>query len=126
MQGRRLERVNSLLKEVIADVIRKEVKNPHIPPLITITQVSISRDLHYGKVYVSVIGDSQAKEKAIAALQSAAGFIGIQASKQVKLRFFPELTFFIDESLEKQLRIEEKIVQIQAERESRPASQDIE
>jgi len=122
MQGRRIERINSLLKEVIASVIHLEVKNPHIPELVTITKVEVTNDLHYAKVYVSLIqGD---KKKAIEALQSAAGFIAVKASKEVVLRYFPELRFVLDDTVEKQMRIESIIDGIRNERESRATHDD--
>jgi len=117
VQGRRIERVNSLLKEVIATVIKREVKNPHIPELLTITSVQVSRDLHHAKVFVSLIqGD---KAQALKALQSAAGFIAVKASKEVVLRYFPELTFVLDDSVDKQMRIQAVIHEIRSEREGR-------
>ncbi len=116
---RRTERINSLLKEIISEVIRKEVKNPHLPRLVTITHVDITTDLHYAKVYVSVIGDEKVKEEALLALQSAAGFIGVQASKEVRMRYFPELTFVLDNTVDKQMRIDALIQEIEKERESR-------
>jgi len=113
---RRVQRLNSLLKQVISDVIRKEVKNPHLPKLITITHVDITKDLHHAKVYVSVIGDEIAKQEAMQALHSASGFIGVHASKEMKIRYFPELTFVLDDTVDKQIRIEEIIHQIEQER----------
>ena len=122
MQGRRIERVNSLLKEVISKVIQTEVKNPHIPELLTVTEVQVTKDLHYAKVFVSLIrGD---KEKALEALQSAAGFIAVKASKEVVLRYFPELKFVLDDSVEKQMHIESVIDDIRTEREGRAADSD--
>lgn len=119
MSERRLQRLNSLLREVISDVIRKEVKNPRLPPLTSVTYVEITKDLHYAKVYVSVVGDERSKKEALQVLQSAAGFIAVQASKEVVLRYFPELTFFIDNSVEKHSRIDELISKIQTERKRR-------
>ena len=116
---RRVERLNSLIKQVISDIIRKEVKNPHLPRLITITHVEVTKDLRYAKVYVSVIGDEKEKEIALQSLQSAAGFIAVKASKQVQIRFFPELRFMLDDGAEKQFRIEEIIQQIEEERKLR-------
>ena len=117
--NRRVERLNSLLKQVISDVIRKEVKNPHLPKLITITSVDITKDLRLAKVYVSVIGDAAVQKEAIAALQSAAGFIAVHASKEVKMRYFPELTFLIDHAAEHHQRIEDLISKIDKERQGR-------
>jgi len=81
---RRQERLNSLFKEVISEVITKEVRNPHIPELWTITSVDVTKDLHYAKVYVSIIGDDKQKEQAIKALQDAAGFIAVNSSKKLR------------------------------------------
>lgn len=118
MSKQRTERLNSLLKEVISDVIRKEVRNPHVNELLTITRVDISKDLHYAKVYVSVIGSREDKEKTIEALQSAAGFIAVNSSKQVVMRYFPALTFKLDDAVEKHMRIEELLGEIKAHREA--------
>ncbi|MCB1181407.1 MAG: 30S ribosome-binding factor RbfA [Chlamydiia bacterium] len=113
---RRTERLNSLLKEVISDVIQKEVKNPHLPELVTVTSVEISRDMQHAKVYVSVIGDKKAKEEAKKVLESAAGFISIQAAKQVVMRYFPRLRFILDESIEGQIRIETLLMELKTKR----------
>lgn len=115
---RRIERINSLLREVLTDVIRKEVKNPHLPDLVGISHVDVTRDLRYAKVYVSVIGEPDVRKKALDALQSAAGFIAVTASKKVDLRFFPELRFILDDSVDQQMRIEELLGEIKKQRKS--------
>lgn len=119
MVSHRIDRLNSLLKEVISDVIHKEIKNPSFPKLVTVTEVSITKDLQHAKVYISVIGPGNSKALAVSVLQKAAGFIRSHASKKVTLRFFPELTFYIDESLDKQLEMESLIDKVQKEREGR-------
>lgn len=120
MANRRIERLNSLLKEVVSDVIRRQVKHPRLPSLITITRVDVSIDVHYAKVYVSMIGDDQKKREGLEVLRSAAGFIAVQASKQVQLRYFPELTFLLDDSAEHLVHIDQLITKIQEERKTRP------
>lgn len=119
MSERRIQRLNSLLKQVISDVILKEVKNPHLTRLLTITNVEITKDLQHAKVFVSVIGEEAAKKKALSLLQASAGFIAVSSSKQVVLRTFPQLTFVLDESVDRQIRIETLITRIQDERASR-------
>ncbi len=122
MPIKRTERLNSLLKEVLSEVIREEVRNPHISTLVTVTRVEITTDLHYAKVFVSVIGSEQEKQAAIAGLQSAAGFIAVHAAKKVVMRYFPDLTFRLDDSVEKYTKIEQKLREIQQERELRESS----
>lgn len=120
MTVQRTDRLNSLLKEVISEVIRKDVRNPHVTELVTVTRVQISKDLRHAKVFISVIGSEQNKVETIEALKSAAGFIAVQSSQKVVMRYFPELTFRLDDSVEKHMRIEELLSKISKERESRP------
>lgn len=119
MSVKRPDRLNSLLKEVISEVIKRDVRNPHVPELITVTRVEITPDLHYAKVFISVIGSEPEKIAAIAALQSAAGFIAVHASKKVVMRYFPELTFKLDDSVDRHVRIETVLHQINEERKTR-------
>jgi len=115
----RLERVNSLLKEVIFEVIQKDVRNPHINTFVTVTKVETSPDLHHAKVSISLLCPDSEKPKIISALQSAAGFIAVHASKKVELRYFPQLTFRLDTALEEHLKIQEILGKIERERLSR-------
>lgn len=119
MAIQRTDRLNSLLKEVISEVIRKDVRNPHVNELVTVTRVDISKDLHYAKVFVSIIADAPVKAETIAALQSAAGFIAVNASKKVVLRYFPELTFKLDDSVDNHMRIASLLSEISEERKLR-------
>lgn len=119
MPRQRTDRLNSLLKEVISEVIHRDVRNPHVNPFFSVTRVEITKDLHYAKVYISVIGDDQVKNDTISALQTAAGFIAVNASKKVVMRYFPELTFKLDDSVEKHLRLQELLGEISAERDAR-------
>lgn len=117
---RRTQRINSLLKEVLSDVVRGDVKHPDLcESLISISSVEISNDFRFAKVYISVIGDEKEKIKVLHALKSASGFIGRTASKMVVMHHFPTLNFFIDESVDKQIRIQEAIERVNLERESR-------
>jgi ribosome-binding factor A len=120
MAVQRTDRLNSLLKEVISEVIKREVRNPHVTELVTVTRVHISKDLHYAKVYISVIGTEQEKQETLNALTSAAGFIAVQSAQKVVMRYFPELTFKLDDSVDKHMRIEELLSKISQERASRP------
>ena len=119
MTKKRVERLNSLLKEVISEVVMKDVRNPHVAGLVTITRVEISSDIKHAKVFISVIGSEQEKNDTLDALQSAAGFIAVHASKKVVLRYFPVLTFKLDTSVDKHLRIDAILNQIHEEQKTR-------
>lgn len=119
MVKNRALRLNSLLKEVISEVIHRDVRNPHVNQFVTVTSVDITKDLQHAKVFISVIGTAQEKEKTIDALQSAAGFIAIQSSKKVVMRYFPALTFKLDNSVDQQIRIDTLLGKIKDEQNSR-------
>jgi ribosome-binding factor A len=117
---KRIDRLNSLLKQVISEVIMRDVRNPKVGTLITVTSVDISKDLHNANVYISVIGNQADKKQTLEALQSASGYISVQASKKIILRYFPTLTFRLDSSVEEQLRIDALLGKIHDEQQSRP------
>jgi ribosome-binding factor A len=119
MAVKRTDRLNSLLKEVIDSIIRKDVKNPNLTTLFNVTRVDISKDLHHAKVYVSVIGSDEEKKDTIDVLQSAAGYIAVRSSKKVVIRHFPDLRFILDDTVEKQMHIETILQDINAERATR-------
>lgn len=112
MNNQRIDKLNSLLKEVIAEVIRRDVHHPLLNQFVTVSRVDISKDLRHAKVYVSLYGTETDKKNTLQALESAAGFIAVTASKKVVMRFFPALTFRIDDSVDKHMRIEELLKEI--------------
>ena len=116
---KRTKRLNSLLKEVLSEVIRKYVRDPLVSELMTITEVDITKDLHYAKVFVSVMGSELERTNTVNALNQAAGFISVKASKQVVMRHFPELTFKLDTSVDKHMKIDSLLKQIEKEKELR-------
>ena len=120
MTVKRTDKLNSLLQEVIAEVITREVKNPLVHPLSSVTAVAISPDLSEAKVSISVLGTPEERTSTVKALNKAAGFIAVAASKKIIIRHFPSLTFIEDSSVEKQMHIDALIKQIEQERSSRP------
>lgn len=120
MTTRRTYRLNSLLKEVISEVIRADVRHPKVSEFVTVTSVDITVDLTLAKVYVSVIGTDLEKEETVKALQSAAGYIAVNSSKKVTLRHFPNLTFKLDNSVDTHIKIDSILKTIDQEKQKRP------
>lgn len=104
--NKRIERLDSLLKKVISRVIIKEVQNPHISKLSSITKVEITKDLRLAKVYVSIIGTETEKKDTMKALKKSAGFIAVQAAKKISIKYFPSLSFKLDTSIEDYMKID--------------------
>jgi ribosome-binding factor A len=124
MKFNRTDRLNSLLKEVISEVILKNIRNPKISKFTSITAVKITPDLHYAKVDVSIIGAEEEKRQTIKELNKAAGFIATKASKKVVMHHFPALSFQLDNTVEKHMQIEKIIQEIHKEQEERTVKED--
>jgi ribosome-binding factor A len=109
----RLRRIESLLREELCSMIsRKEIKDPRIEELTTVTEVKVTRDLGHAKVWVSRFGDRAALVESVAALNHAAGFIQGVLSKRISLRTFPKLTFRLDDAMENGFRVAAKLREI--------------
>ena len=117
--SKRTKRLNSLLKQVINEVVRQEISNPHISELLTIAQVDITKNLKTARVYVSVIGSDQERLQTVDALQKSSKFISSMASKKVVLRYFPSLEFILDTTVDKQMEIALLLEKIDKEKQSR-------
>ena len=98
----RLERVNSLLKRVIAEAMFSVMQGDTVAPgLITVTGVHCGKDLRDATVAVSVFGDDALKETAIQHLKHNAKRFQQIVNREVRLKFTPRLTFKLDLSLER-------------------------
>ena len=98
--SRRIDRVNMLVRQEISRIMAVEMNDPRLSTLISITEVRTSSDLRNAKVYFSVLGDDNKKQNALAAMESAGGFIHRTMKRNLKLKFAPVLSFELDESIE--------------------------
>lgn len=103
----KIERISDALIEQISYIISYEVKN-HDINFVTITDVKVSNDLSFAKVYFTVLDDSK-KEATQKALKEASGFIRHELRSRVDIRQIPELTFVYDQSINEAKKIEEII-----------------
>ena len=91
-------RINDEVRKALAAIVR-EVKDPRISPLTSVTGTEVAPDLKTCKVYVSVYGDSEAGAKTMEGLKSASRFIRGELARKVNRRHTPELTFVLDDSI---------------------------
>lgn len=99
MQGKRLDRVNQLIKEEISLLLQRELKDPRLG-FVTVTEVDTTQDLRSAKVFVSVLGGEEQWAASLAALESARGFIRNWLRGHLDLRVTPTLDFRADRSME--------------------------
>ena len=97
----RIERVNSLIRQEISELLRRQVKDPRLGNLISITSVSTSSDLRHAKVFISRIGNEEEKQEALSVLTAASGFFRRELAQRLRLRRIPELSFQRDDSIER-------------------------
>ncbi len=98
--NRRAQRLSEEIKREVSDILRNGVKDPRITELLSITQVRVSRDLSYAKIYVSLLGSDKEKQDALEGLERAKGFVKRELGGRLKLRGVPEISFMADDSIE--------------------------
>ena len=99
MAKERINRMNEELHREIAGIVR-ELKDTRIPVMTSVVGVSVTNDLSYAKVYVSVMGNDEVQKNALAGLRSAAGFVRREVGRRVQIRHTPEILFELDHSIE--------------------------
>ena len=108
----RNERVRKTIMKEIADIIRKNIKDPRIAGVVSIIDIEMSHDNSYAKVYFSVFASDEAKAQTILALEDNTSKIRFELGKRVRLRHTPELRFIPDDSLERGTKVTELINKI--------------
>jgi ribosome-binding factor A len=108
---RRTERLGEEIREEIARMIGSEVKDPRIG-FVTVTRVEVGTDLRQARVFVGVLGGAADREKTLAGLRQAAGFMRRSLGQKLRLRHTPELTFTYDEGLEAHDRIARLLAEV--------------
>ena len=99
MAKERINRINEELHREIAGIVR-ELKDTRIPVMTSVVGVSVTNDLSYAKVYVSVMGNDEVQKNALAGLRSAARFVRREVGRRVQIRHTPEILFELDHSIE--------------------------
>ena len=99
-----MRRVNESIKEILGDAIAAELKDPRIG-FVTVTGVDTSPDLRSARVYVSVLGDEDDRQRSLTGLRSSHGVLQRKIADAMRLKRTPTLTFEYDESVERGDRI---------------------
>jgi len=134
---RRAERVSSLIRDVVGELLLSKISDPRVDPArVSVTHVEVAEDLTVAKVFISVTGDPRrtesenAKEQTLAvrALQHAAGRIQELMMRQISLRFTPRLEFVEDEKFKKTLKtyqiIQQAMDEIRQKEQAKAAAED--
>ena len=110
MSTGRMRRVDEAIRQVLGDAPAGDLKDPRIG-FLTVTDVRTSPDLRHARVYVSVLGDEQARSDTLDGLRSAHGFLQGRVAAELSLKNTPTITFEYDESIDRGMRITQLIDQ---------------
>ena len=108
----RISRINDEILRELSQIIRTEVKDPRIGTMTSIIRVETTQDLKYCKVFVSVLGNDEEKDSVMKGLKNAGGFIRHLLAERLNLRYTPELTFKLDDSVEYSVRMSKLIDEV--------------
>lgn len=101
----RTQRIQSIIGKNISEIIQFELKNPRIG-FCTVSEVWVSSDFSYARVYVSFLGAKYPKQN-LEELNKTKGYVRSSLAKKLDIRKTPEITFYLDESFQKAERLEE-------------------
>ncbi len=112
----RQQKVAAQIQRIVATVLQREIADPRVDGLISVTKVEVSPDLREAKVHLSVLGGKRTPTTVLAGISSAGRRITSEVADNLPLRYVPRLTFHLDESLKKQAEIFKKIDEAMGER----------
>lgn len=101
MGSYRVDKVASIVRDIVGEAMTTHLHDPRISPLASVTRVEVSGDLQIARVYISVIGEATTGRRTLAGLTHAAGHIQRMVARQLTIRRCPQLRFVLDESLKK-------------------------
>lgn len=101
----RKQRIQSIIGKNITEIIQFEVKNPHIG-FCTVSEVEVSPDFSYAKVFVSFLGAKYPKQN-LEELNKTKGYIRSSLARKIDIRKTPEISFYLDETFEKTKHLDE-------------------
>jgi ribosome-binding factor A len=113
----RIERVNTLIRREISELIQQHLRDPRIDEFIVVTEVDTTPDLKSAKIYISCMSGQREEHKILGVLNSASGFLRTELAKKVRLRYTPVLNFVWDNSIEHGDHILRLLDQVNAEHE---------
>lgn len=105
-------RINSEVQREMSQIIQEEIKDPRVHPMTSVMAVEVTPDLKFAKIFVSVLGSEEEKEKTMEGLKKSASFARGQLARRMNLRNTPELTFILDNSIEYGVTMSKRIDEV--------------
>ena len=103
----RPEKVAHLMRREVAEILQQKLRDPRVTAMVSVTDVEVTHDLSFARVFVSIMGSPAEREATMEALAHAAGFVRHELSPRLGLREVPDVRFVHDTSLDRGARVEE-------------------
>jgi ribosome-binding factor A len=103
--SRRSERTSKLIQREISGLLEREVNDPRLSKLVSVTEVTLSPDLKHAKIFVSTLGSKIDKEDLLTGFNNASGFLRKELAAHLRLKQIPQLSFHYDDSIERGARL---------------------
>ena len=117
---RRVEKVSALIRREISHLVTSGISNKRIDQsMVTITEVEVSNDLQYCKIFVSLFGEENVKLEVFSALENATGFLKGELARRLQMRRAPEIVFKLDKGMEKGASVLDLLGKLEKERKSK-------
>ncbi len=111
---RRTERLSQQIQIEISDLLCRHINDPRLKGLISITGVSLSKDLKNARISISALGDAANRGDIIKGFTSASGFFRRELAHRLNIRVTPELTFEFDDSIQRGVELVSTIERVAA------------
>lgn len=120
-QGRRVERLASLIRREISELLSSSIRDARVHQgMVSITTVEVAGDLQHCKIFVSVFGSEEQRQQAMEGLTAATPFVRGELGRRLQLRRMPELVFLLDRGLERGSAVLGLLNQLERERGRQP------
>jgi ribosome-binding factor A len=120
--SRRSERTSKLIQREISGLLERDVNDPRLSKFVSVTEVTLSPDLKYAKVYVSTLGTEINKEDLLAGFNNASGFLRKELAAHLRLKQIPQLSFHYDDSIERGARLLKLIGELSTDEDDKTSS----
>ncbi|HEY4711104.1 MAG TPA: 30S ribosome-binding factor RbfA [Dehalococcoidia bacterium] len=121
--SRRSERTSKLIQREISELLEREVNDPRLSKLISVTEVTLSPDLKHAKIFVSALGSEiNNKEDILDGFNKATGFLRRELAAHLKLKYTPQLSFHYDDSIERGARLLKLIGELSTDEDDKVSS----
>ena len=103
--ARRQARLGSLIEQIVSELLQRQIKDPRVHGLVSITRVEVSQDISHARIFVSVMGTEEERRETMRALDHARGFVRSRLGEELTIRHIPDVQFVLDRSIEEGDRV---------------------